>query len=77
MFKILIENLKNWWKDCPFFNKNIIRISIVVYFMILLFSNILNYLSNIPYYTIYKLEVYRPFTAIFANQGLLFLNRYF
>jgi len=47
------DGIKEWWNNCPLFNRTIIGISIAIYLISFFFEAIFYYLANIPMLTIF------------------------
>lgn len=65
------EKAKQIWNDIPLFVKFIIVSSLVLYLLNLIFNPFGFYLANIPYYTIYKIQIWRIITSTFLNTSIL------
>ena len=55
----------------PLFIKMIILITVILYIINIKFSNISFYLSNIPYYTVYKYQIWRIFSTSLMTTNIL------
>ena len=65
------EKAKQIWNSIPLFVKFIIVSSLVLYLINLIFNPFGFYLANVPYYTIYKIQIWRIITSTFLNTSLL------
>lgn len=65
------DNCKNLCTGIPLFVKIIILINLILYAMNLAFSSISFYLSNIPFYTIYKYQIWRLFSTSLITTNII------
>lgn len=66
----LYERIKKIWKNIPLFVKFYLIITFIFYFLNLFTTNISFYLSNIPYYTISRIQFWRLITTILISTNL-------
>ena len=64
-------NCQKLYTGIPLFIKMILLITVILYIINIKFSNISFYLSNIPYYTIYKYQLWRIFTTSLMTTNII------
>jgi hypothetical protein len=70
-----MEDIKDWWNNCPFFNKMIIQISIFIYLVSFFSESVLYLLINFPVLSVYKLQIFRLLTSCFVHISMNYLIR--
>jgi hypothetical protein len=70
-----MEDIKDWWNNCPFFNKMIIQITIFIYLLSFFWESVLYLLIDFPVLTIYKLQIFRLLTSCFVHISMNYLIR--
>ena len=65
------NNLSNIWKKIPLFIRLIMIITIILYINNLFFPQISFYISNIPYYTVFNLNLWRIISTIFMTTEII------
>ena len=65
------DNLSKIWRSIPLFIKTIMILTIILYILNLFFPYISLYLSNIPYYTILKIHLWRFISTIFITTEII------
>ncbi len=63
--------IKTWWNSVPLFIKFIILSTSILYILNLFIPYISLFFSNIPYYTILKLQIWRLITNAFITTSIL------
>ena len=64
-------NCQKLYTGIPLFIKMILLITVILYIINIKFSNISFYLSNIPYYTIYKYQLWRIFSTSLMTTNII------
>ena len=67
----LVTKVKMWWNSLPLFVKFIISSTSIFYIINLFVSYIALFLANIPYFTIFKIQIWRLVTNVFISTSLL------
>ena len=67
----LKSKISKVWKNIPLFIRLITFITIILYILNFFIQNISFYLSNIPYFTIYKINLWRIMTTILITTDIL------
>lgn len=65
------SNCQKLYTGIPSFIKMILLITVVLYIINIKYSNISFYLSNIPYYTIYKYQIWRLFSTSLMTTNII------
>lgn len=65
------SKISKMWHNIPLFIRLITFITIILYILNLFIPYISFYLSNVPYYTIFKINLWRIITTIFITTNLL------
>ena len=65
------EKIKNIWNNIPLYVRFIMLSSLVIYLINLLIPIIGFYLANVPFYTIYKFQLWRVVTTSFLNTSII------
>lgn len=65
------EYIKDFWKSIPLFVKTVIILTLVIYIFNLFFPIIAACLVNVPYYTVFRINLWRLFTTVFVTTSLL------
>ena len=66
----LKSKISKVWKKIPLFIRLITFITIILYILNLFIPNISFYLANIPYFTIYKINIWRIITTILITTDI-------
>ena len=67
----LSTKIKTWWNSVPLFIKFIMISTSILYILNLFIPYISFFFSNIPYYTIFKIQIWRLITNAFITTSLL------
>ena len=67
----LSTKIKTWWNSVPLFIKFIMIFTSILYILNLFIPYISFFFSNIPYYTIFKIQIWRLITNAFITTSLL------
>jgi membrane associated rhomboid family serine protease len=68
----LVESYNAWSERTPFVTKSV-TISLVVAYILSFFVTLEAYFGNIPYYTIFRFEIYRLILSPFVGNSILFM----
>ena len=67
----LATKIKMWWNSIPLFVKFIMSSTSIFYLLNLFIAYISFYLANIPFFTIFKIQIWRLVTNAFITTSLL------